>query len=397
VVVEENLFDGNRYGLLVADLFFGSFGRNVVTGNTETGVSVKNGDNLEFAGNFVGENDINGLTLQDVRASIRGNQIAGNGERGIGIVSYTGAISGNNFVRNGQFAIDHEGKDDVAATGNWWGGDEAERVLCDRLDDPARGKVVHDADAAKPLPFAWPLPEIGTSIVWDGEIEVDGKPEVARGAGLTISPATRVVFARGGGLLVSGMLHAVGAPAREIVFTARDGREPGAWDEIQLEHARNSIVSHAVFEYATWGLHSHFTNLVLSDSRFHHNYGGMRFRSGPVTVTGNAFTDNAIGIRQYLGTGTFTGNVITRNETGVFVREKGGGIVLHRNNIYANSGYNVRIGDFNDEDVDARDNWWGDGNPADGFFDGRREPGIGKVIYEPFLKAPVPTGREVGP
>jgi hypothetical protein len=60
-----------------------------------------------------------------------------------------------------------------------------------------------------------------------------------------------------------------------------------------------------------------------------------------------------------------------------------------RNNIFANSGYNMRVGDANDEDVDARENWWGYGNPVDSIFDGRTEPDIGKVLYEPYLKEPV--------
>ena len=395
-VVEGNLFDGNRFGLLVADAYYGTFGRNVITNNAEIGFSLKNTDNIEIAENFVGNNGINGMSVQDVRAGIRGNQISGNGERGIGIISFSGMISGNNFVRNGLYAIDLEGKNDVAAPGNWWGGADAEQIILDRSDDPNRGKVSHDGAMQRPLPYAWPLRDVPASTSWEGEIVVTGKPEVAKDATLSVLPGTMVAFAEGAGLTVSGKLLAKGEKGREITFTSQQKKEPGAWDEVLLEHANNSVITHAVVEYATWGVHSHFTNLSMSDSRFHDNYGGMRFRSGPVTVTRCLFTDNTIGIRSYMGNGLFTENVITRNETGVFVREKGGGLTINKNDLFANSGYNIRIGDFNNEDVNARENWWGGGDPAETLFDGRREPGIGIIRYEPFLKKPVSSGQAVG-
>jgi hypothetical protein len=115
----------------------------------------------------------------------------------------------------------------------------------------------------------------------------------------------------------------------------------------------------------------------------------MRFRSGPVEVKHSLFDNNSIGIRAYIGNAIIRENVFTGNETGIFVREKGGGLTITRNNIFDNSSYNIRIGDFNDEDVAARDNWWGGVDPATTFFDGRNEPGIGNVLYEPFRSEPV--------
>ena len=65
--------------------------------------------------------------------------------------------------------------------------------------------------------------------------------------------------------------------------------------------------------------------------------------------------------------------------------------------MHSNTNYNIRVGDFNLEDVDARDNWWGTDDPAGTIFDGRREPGVGKVIFEPFLTERVSFGNgEVG-
>jgi hypothetical protein len=115
----------------------------------------------------------------------------------------------------------------------------------------------------------------------------------------------------------------------------------------------------------------------------------MRFRSGPVTVRQSVFSDNGIGIRSYLGNGIFEENVITGNEIGLFVRERGGGLVIRSNNFFANSEYNIRSGDFNTEDIPASGNWWGTSTPASTIYDGRIEEGIGKVLFEPFLKEPV--------
>jgi nitrous oxidase accessory protein NosD len=96
--------------------------------------------------------------------------------------------------------------------------------------------------------------------------------------------------------------------------------------------------------------------------------------------------NNGIGIRDFRGNAVIAGNAITGNGTGIFVREKGGGLTVRGNNIFANADYNVRVGDFNDEDVDARENWWGAGDPGATILDARQEPGIGTVRYEPFLR-----------
>lgn len=391
--MEENLLDGNRYGLMVADTYSADFGRNVITNNAEVGVSIKNADNVLLAGNFIVGNGINGLSIQETRADITGNMFAANGERGIGITSFAGRISGNNFARNGLFAIDHEGKNDVDAPANWWGGVDAATVIFDQQDDPARGTVKGEGALAAAVAYVWPLPDVTVSTQWLGEMVLNRKVEVAKGATISILPSTKVAFSAGAGLTVYGKLLAKGEKSREIVFTSSGKKEPGAWDEVLLEHASDSVISHAVFEYGSWGLHSHFTNLSLSNSQFRYNQGGMRFRSGPVRVKGCLFTDNSIGIRSYRGNGIIEENAITGNETGIFVREKGGGLKITKNNLYANSSYNIRIGDFNDEDVNAKGNWWGEGNPRETFFDGRTEPGIGLILYEPFLRKPMDEGR----
>ena len=396
VTLQENLIDGNRYGLMVADNYYGDYSHNSITNNLEVGFSMKNIDNIEINGNAVAGNGFNGLNIQDARAIIKGNLISDNGERGIGIVSFDGVITGNNFIKNGLYAIDLDGKNGVSAPSNWWGGDDTDRVIYDKADDPVKGKVVYENASVNPFPFVWPVQTVPTDVTWRGVITAKNTITVLHGAVLKVAPNTTVQFSQGAGLAIKGKIIAAGRNDGKILFTSMQKNGASDWDEVLLEYAAGSVIAHCVFEYATWGIHSHFTNLSVTDSHFTKNYGGMRFRSGPVEVKHSIFEDNYIGIRAYRGNAVITENVITKNETGIFVREKGGGLNITRNNIFANIDYNVRVGDFNDEDVNARENWWGYGDPGDTIFDGRQEPGIGKVFYEPYFKGPLKTDlREI--
>ncbi|MDD2856170.1 MAG: hypothetical protein PHU01_11625, partial [Desulfuromonadaceae bacterium] len=83
-----------------------------------------------------------------------------------------------------------------------------------------------------------------------------------------------------------------------------------------------------------------------------------------------------------------SGNKIRKNETGIFVREKRGGLLIRGNNTYDNNNYAVRVGDFNNEDVNARGNWWGGADTSEVIFDANDEPGIGNVLVEPLLSEP---------
>ena len=231
--------------------------------------------------------------------------------------------------------------------------------------------------------------EISADILWKGEITVNGKVTVLTGATLTIAPRTTVRFAEGAGLLVKGRIIAEGEPDGIITFTSLGRKEPSSWDEISLESATGSRFVHCIFEYATWGLHGHFTQFLVKDSRFRSNHGGIRFMSGFAEIRHSVFDDNHVGVRWRAGNGLIEENVITRNEFGCFIKEKGGKLTIRNNDIFANKGYNIRVGDFVDMDVNAESNWWGPGDPIEKIYDGRREPGLGKVHYEPFLREPV--------
>ena len=383
--LQENLIDGNRFGLMVADMFYGDYSRNSIINNLEVGISLKNANNVDVVGNVIAGNGFNGLSVQESRATIKGNQISDNGERGIGAQSFDGEISGNNFIKNLLYAIDLEGSQDLSASGNWWGGDDPAKVVFDKRSDPSRGSIVHDKNSAHPFRFEWPVQSIPVDVTWRGIIAISQPVTVLSGVELTIAPGSTVVFSEGVGMLVKGRLIAKGKSEEKIRFTSDRKKGSGDWDEIQLEYAAGSIVSNCIFEYATWGLHSHFTNMVVLDSYFANNFGGIRFRSGPAEIRGSIFENNSIGIRAYIGNAVIGGNTIRNNETGIFIREKGGGLVITNNNIYDNSNYGIRVGDFNNEDVNARRNWWGGVDPASVIFDEKNEPGIGTVMFEPVL------------
>ncbi len=409
---EENLFDGNRYGLMITDSFYGSFNRNVITNNLETGISLKGvanievsgnvitnnlesgislkgADNIEVSENFVQGNGSTGINIQDSRAVIRHNDISENGKRGIGIISFDGIITENNFVKNGLYAIGLDGGMDIAAPMNWWGGSEVEEVIYDKNDDPSRGRIKYEEVRKSPIMYSWPVEAITTNTVWYGDVNIKSNVAVSTGITLALKPGARVLFSKGAGLRIRGKIIATGEKDKRITFTSLlEKNIAGDWDEIFLDHANGSVFSNCDFEYAIWGIHSHFTHLTVEGCHFSNDYGGIRFRSGPVEIKGSVFKDNSTGLRAYRGDAVIMENVITRNEIGIFVREKGGGLTIKKNNIFANSEYNIRSGDFNDEDIDATENWWGDGDPADKIFDGRKEPGIGRVHYEPYQKEP---------
>jgi len=385
-VVSNNLLAGNRMGLLIADAVYGNFSANVMSGNLESGVLIRDTDHIEIVDNAIFDNGITGISLKDTRASIKNNLIIKNGERGIGIISFNGQITKNNIANNGIYAIGLEDSGDIDATGNWWGQSDLDKEIFDINDEPSLGRVSYGSQLATPVSFTWPLLYIKSDSSWAGIIHVRNLLEVADNSILTVMPGSSVIFSEEAGLMVNGALKANGTPEHRIIFTSFEKSGPGDWTGIRLERAAGSEVKYCDFSYAEWGLHVHFVPMEINKCRFISNDVGLKFRSGPMRLSRSFFSGNRIAIRSFLGKMDIFENEITENEIGVFIREGGKDIKIYRNNLHNNERYNLRLGDFNKDDVDARNNWWGTDNPQEKIFDRRMESYIGQAIFEPVLE-----------
>jgi hypothetical protein len=100
-----------------------------------------------------------------------------------------------------------------------------------------------------------------------------------------------------------------------------------------------------------------------------------------------------------------TGNDISHNDIGVlFVRQHVNAIDFDRlnkgkelpsiqgNNIVGNRTYNFSLGEGQDRDVNVAGNWWGTTQReaiGDLIYDRSKDDSLSRIIYEPFLSAPV--------
>lgn len=384
-LIKDNQMFGNRFGLLVADANYTEVQRNFIGSNLEGGLALRNSDHFSITGNAIQKNGINGIIIRQSRGVISGNSIVANGERGIAIISYSGLISQNNIFANGLYGIGLEGITDIEAQENWWDDSDLIQEIYDSSDEAGLGTVRYKPQSHEPYPFTWSWKEILVDAVWGGIINLPEKVTVAQSATLQVRPGSTVRFGSGVGLKIFGSIESKGTKDNRITYTSMESKEPGYWDEINLFQAGESSFVHSDFSYGTWGIHSHFTSLMISGCRFTYNDGGIRFRSGPLEVSESVFMKNRIAIRSFRGVGEISRNEITANEIGIFVREKGAGLAIHYNNIYANERYALRLGDFNRQEVDARHNWWGGDDLATAIFDQADESYIGPVLLDPVL------------
>lgn len=384
-----NIFHNNRFGLMFSDTTYGSVTGNLMVGNSETGLSIRAGANMEIKGNFIQGNSLSGISVRDTEAVIRGNNISANGERGIGLVSFKGPITENTFSDNRLYAIAVEDGSDVAASMNWYDRSDIDPIIYDQKDDATRGRVDYRPLLDEAELIQWPLAKLPFDLEWTGKIAVPATVSIPAGTTLSIKAGSGIFFGKDAGMDVEGHILAIGAEDQRIRFTAFKGKERNSWGEIRIEHSQNSRFSNCDFEYATWAIHSHFNALTVVGCTFRNSGGGIRFRSGPHLIKNCLFSENDIGLRSFRGNADIISNVITRNDKGIFVREKGGGLTITGNNIFENSSYNIWVGDFNRDDIQAPDNWWGSGDPAETIYDARIEPGIGTVLFEPVLSHPL--------
>lgn len=241
---------------------------------------------------------------------------------------------------------------------------------------------------------------------WRGEVRVRGSVVVPKGVTLTIEPGTIVRFekidvdADGIGdseLYVEGVLLAEGAPGRPIVFTSAE-KEPAPrdWKYLFINLSRKAVLSHCISEYAFSGVQIHFSHASVSHCLFRRCVDGLRFSTARGTFERNRMTENTYGVRyeERSSRAVLARNHITGNKVGIFcVMESAGGVEIRENMIHANADYDFKLGNRQAADIPARDNWWGTtdaGSIRARIFDGRIEPDLGRVLFEPFLREPPP-------
>ena len=237
---------------------------------------------------------------------------------------------------------------------------------------------------------------------WSGEVTVKGVVIVKKGAMLTVARGTVVRFfpedLDGDGigdaeLRVEGSIYILGTEKEPVVFTSASERPaPADWKFLMINHADEARVEYAVFEYAFSGVQIHYTRGTFRKIVSRHNVDGFRFSTAPVVLEDSILMCNENGIRyEERGAGAvIRNNIISGNRVGIFAVVKCKGLTsITGNNIAGNRSYNVKMGIEQTRDINISGNWFGHADPekvAESFFDGRIEPELGTVQFEPTLK-----------
>ena len=238
---------------------------------------------------------------------------------------------------------------------------------------------------------------------WAGEVKVDGVVVVGPDGELSIEAGTRVVFVPrdddGDGigdseLRIEGRLTVEGTEREPVLFTSGAPQPAAAdWKYLMINHAREAVVRHAIFEYAYSGVQVHYTRALFDGIVSRHNVDGFRFSTAPVTLRSSLLFANENGIRfEERGAGAvIEGNRIAANRVGIFAVVKCRGLTSFSGNAVVGSGeYAVKLGQEQVYDLPIQGNWWGTDDPlriTSAFFDGRVESSLGRVLFEPFLTA----------
>lgn len=230
---------------------------------------------------------------------------------------------------------------------------------------------------------------VAVDTVWSGAVELRRDILVKAGATLTIEPGTVVRVASGKTIWVDGQIRAEGSGSKRILFTTLAQESKARWHQLMVRKGRARL-RFCDFEYADMAYHSHFTDVVIDNCIFRDNEIGIRFKGGPVVVRHSLFINNDYAVVPNFAEGEVVENVFSGNMVAILVRaQKGGGLEAHRNNFLSSSRFNLQMGELNmDEDIDVRDNWWGEEGPRATIFDDHQEPGIGKAVYAPAADKP---------
>lgn len=240
---------------------------------------------------------------------------------------------------------------------------------------------------------------ISNDTTWSGKLEINRVVFIKKGVSLTISPGTELIFSgpgietddvhaiQGGGMKVEGRIKAEGTKDKPVIFTGKE-KKRGGWGNIFLTYSQDNIFTYCIFEYANFAIHAHFSSLKISRSLFENNYEGCRLGYSQAIIENNVFRLNeSRGINFRAGKNEIKNNSIVANRVGIFIYEKGGQSKIESNNIFNNAEYDLQLGDFHKEDVNAANNFWGKGTDHDKIIhDKSDDENLGKADFKPVIE-----------
>lgn len=199
---------------------------------------------------------------------------------------------------------------------------------------------------------------------------------VKKGTCFTIKPGTRIET---DSIKVEGAIVAIGTADMPIVF---------AGTEICLDYSQSNVFTYCIFEHADLAIHAHFSSLTISNSLFENNNEGCRLGFSECLIENNIFRFNkSYGINFKAGKNSIKNNSIIMNRVGVFITENGSQSEIVSNNIFNNVEYNLQLGDFHREDINAPGNFWGKEIDCGKFiYDKEDDQNLGKVNFLPVVK-----------
>ena len=265
---------------------------------------------------------------------------------------------------------------------------------------------------------------INQTVIWSGQVHVNGDVVVGPSGILIIEPGTTVYFhahtdkQKAGKdptrceLIVQGVLLAKGEPSQKIVFTsAAQLPRMGDWYGISISGPkRGSEIEYAIVEYAYNGINLKNSNTPISNSQIHYNYYCgllLEIRSNP-KLTANIISENGYaGIVCRLDSNPIlTDNIITLNQIGLIIFGKSkpnlGSLRrdehynIGRNEISGNQEYNIH--NHSSEEIKAENNSWGTSVPteiAGTIFDFQNESKYGTVKFQPILGSRQDVGQRI--
>ncbi|HEY6007011.1 MAG TPA: NosD domain-containing protein [Geobacteraceae bacterium] len=277
---------------------------------------------------------------------------------------------------------------------------------------------------------------------WAGDVLVTGDVHVPAGVTLTIAPGTTVRFKKIGPesdrnlfgvespyypqaeIVVTGRLIARGTAEHPILFTSAEANpQPADWGSLNFLGSKGNVVESCRIEYAYNGVHAHGAEVLIKNNTLVKNAVAISVKReddakgtpgfgipADITVTGNLVEDNKGGINVRISRAVITRNTIrgnkffgiwikgacqgeisrndiTANQKGIYFY-KAAEIKIANNNIYDNLDYNLAIADEQAKDIQAAGNWFGTTDReriGALIFDGRSDPGVARIVTEPFL------------